>query len=68
MKILIVGGGNMGRTYAESFIANPTVARQDLYILEKAEEKISYFRALGFSSVFTQAGACFCLLFHAGHD
>lgn len=57
MKILIVGGGNMGRTYAESFIANHTVARQNLYILEKAEDKIPYFQALGFSSVYTGPGS-----------
>jgi len=30
MKILIAGGGNMGRTYADSFTANQTVAKADL--------------------------------------
>lgn len=44
----------MGRTYAESFIANHTVARQDLYILEHMEEKIPYFKSLGFESVFVE--------------
>lgn len=56
MKILIVGGGNMGRTYAESFIANHTVARKDLFILEKAEDKKPYFMGLGFQSVESTPG------------
>jgi pyrroline-5-carboxylate reductase len=51
MKVLIVGGGNMGRTYAESFISNQSVSRRDLFILEKEKEKIPYFNALGFDSV-----------------
>ena len=40
MKVLIVGGGNMGRTYAESFISNQSVSRRDLFILEKEKEKV----------------------------
>lgn len=56
MKILIVGGGNMGRTYAESFIANHSVARQDLFILEHMEEKIPYFLDLGFEKIFIESG------------
>lgn len=56
MKILIVGGGNMGRTYAESFIANHSVARQDLYILEHMEDKIPYFLSLGFEKIFVEPG------------
>lgn len=47
----------MGRTYAESFIANHTVARQNLYILEHMAEKVPYFRGLGFESVFVEPGA-----------
>jgi pyrroline-5-carboxylate reductase len=52
MKILIIGGGNMGRTFAESFIANHTVKKSDLYILEHYEEKTNHFRILGFQNVF----------------
>ncbi len=46
----------MGRTYAESFIANHTVARKDLYILERQEDKVPYFHGLGFESVFSKPG------------
>ena len=56
MKILIVGGGNMGRTYAESFVSNHSVARRDLCILERAEEKIPYFLNMGFECVESNPG------------
>jgi pyrroline-5-carboxylate reductase len=56
MKILIVGGGNMGRTYAASFVSNHSVARKDLFILEKAEDKRTYFLSLGFECVETSPG------------
>lgn len=46
----------MGRTYAESFIANHSVARQDLYILEHMEDKIPYFLSLGFEKIFVEPG------------
>ena len=57
MKILIVGGGNMGRTYAESFVSNHSVSKRDLFILEKAADKIPYFHSLGFESVFSEPSA-----------
>ena len=44
----------MGRTYAESFVSNHSVSRKDLFILEKAEDKIPYFKSLGFESVLTE--------------
>jgi pyrroline-5-carboxylate reductase len=56
MKILIIGGGNMGKTYADAFIANHAVAKSDLYILEHYEEKAALFRSLGFEKVFFQPG------------
>lgn len=39
MKILIIGGGNMGMTYAKSFRASHIVTKENLYILEKSQEK-----------------------------
>jgi pyrroline-5-carboxylate reductase len=35
MKILIAGAGNMGKTYARSFIASRFIASKDLYILTR---------------------------------
>jgi pyrroline-5-carboxylate reductase len=54
MKILIIGGGNMGKTYADSFIANHAIQKDDLYILEHFEEKVNYFKSIGFRNVFFQ--------------
>lgn len=39
MKILIVGGGNMGKTYAKAFLRSHITSKEDLMILEKSPEK-----------------------------
>jgi pyrroline-5-carboxylate reductase len=57
MKILIVGGGNMGRTYAKSFIDTHTVAKEDLLILEHFPEKGAFFKQLGFEQVYFEPGS-----------
>lgn len=54
MRILLIGGGNMGKTYADSFIAHHSVQKDDLYILEHYEEKANYFKSVGFQHVFFQ--------------
>jgi pyrroline-5-carboxylate reductase len=54
MKILIIGGGNMGKTYADSFTANHSVRHDDLYILEHFEDKIALFKSMGFRNVFAK--------------
>jgi len=39
MKILVVGGGNMGKTYARAFLRSHITNKEDLMILEKSPEK-----------------------------
>lgn len=39
MKILIIGGGNMGLTYAQSILRSRITQKEDLLILEKSPEK-----------------------------
>ncbi len=39
MKILIIGGGNMGKTYAKAFLRSHITTKEDLMILEKSPEK-----------------------------
>ena len=39
MKILIIGGGNMGLTYAQSILRSRITKKEDLFILEKSPEK-----------------------------
>lgn len=54
---MIAGGGNMGRTYADSFTANQTVAKADLYILEHYEEKVAAFAQAGYTNTYASGGS-----------
>lgn len=38
MKVLIIGFGNMGRTYAHGFLSSRFIAPHDLYILDKVSQ------------------------------
>jgi len=52
MKILIVGGGNMGLTYAKSLLNAHIVDEQHLMILEKSNEKAEKIKSLEVGTVF----------------
>ncbi len=39
MNILVIGGGNMGLTYAQSFLRSHIVTPDQMLILEKSPEK-----------------------------
>ncbi len=41
MKILIIGGGNMGMTFAHSFLKAHITTQEDLMILERSQDKIN---------------------------
>lgn len=56
MKILIAGGGNMGRTYADSFTANQSVSKDALYILEHYPDKVSTFNQAGYGNTYYECG------------
>jgi len=51
MKILVIGGGNMGQTYAKSFLHAHIVNKEQLIILEKSEEKAVLLNQLNIGSV-----------------
>jgi pyrroline-5-carboxylate reductase len=55
MKILIVGAGNMGATYAESFLLSHSITKDDLLILEKTTEKADFLREKGYKNVISVA-------------
>jgi len=40
MKILIIGAGNMGRTYAQSFISSHIIRPSDLMLMNRSVEKL----------------------------
>jgi len=56
MKILIVGGGNMGLTYAKSLLNAHIVTSDSLMILEKSNEKADKIKTLDVGTVFGEPG------------
>ena len=58
MKILIIGGGNMGLTYARSFLRSHITSEEDMMILEKSPEKAVELAKLNVGSVFGTAEEC----------
>jgi len=51
MKILIIGGGNMGKTYAKSFLNAHIVTPENLLILERSEEKAEALSKLDIGTI-----------------
>ncbi len=58
MKILIIGGGNMGITYAHAFLRSRITSREDLMILEKSPEKWPELERQDVGSVCRQPEDC----------
>jgi pyrroline-5-carboxylate reductase len=56
MKILIIGGGNMGLTFAKSFLTTHIVSSDDMYVLEKSVEKAEELRGQGVGTIFGEPG------------
>ena len=52
MNILIIGGGNMGLTYAQAFVRSHVTTRENLMILEHLEEKAKQLKQLDLGTVF----------------
>jgi pyrroline-5-carboxylate reductase len=57
MKILIVGGGNMGLTYAKSLLNAHIVTKESMMILEKSNEKAEKIKDLNVGTVFGEPDA-----------
>lgn len=55
MKILIVGGGNMGLTFAKGFLKTHIVDKENMLILEKSPEKAIELRKLDIGTVYGEA-------------
>ncbi len=58
MNILIIGGGNMGVTYAKAFINSHVVTRSQLMILEKTIGKTDELKSLNVGEIFNDASGC----------
>lgn len=58
MKILIIGGGNMGFTYAQSFLRSHITAQEHMMILEKSPEKAKELAMRQVGTVFGEPEFC----------
>ncbi|MEZ4984868.1 MAG: pyrroline-5-carboxylate reductase [Saprospiraceae bacterium] len=58
MKILIIGGGNMGLTYAKSFLRSHITSEKDMMILEKSPEKAAQLAQLNIGTVYGEPDHC----------
>lgn len=58
MKILIIGGGNMGLTYAQSFLRAHITTPKHMMILEKSPEKAAILAQKDIGTVFGKAEDC----------
>ncbi|MFT4665863.1 MAG: pyrroline-5-carboxylate reductase [Polaribacter sp.] len=58
MKILIIGGGNMGLTYARSFLRSHITRKEDMMILEKSPEKAAILATKDIGTVCEDAPTC----------
>ncbi|MDX2246040.1 MAG: pyrroline-5-carboxylate reductase [Bacteroidia bacterium] len=56
MKVLIIGAGNMGTTYAQSFITGSVVRPEDMFFLEKGTGKAAELRLLSSNPLQTVPG------------
>jgi pyrroline-5-carboxylate reductase len=58
MKILIIGGGNMGLTYAQIFIRTQNASKEDMMILEKSPERAQDLSKKEIGKVYGDANEC----------
>ena len=58
MKILIIGGGNMGLTYAQSFLRSHITTKAQMMILEKSPEKAKELAQKDIGTVYGRAEDC----------
>jgi pyrroline-5-carboxylate reductase len=58
MKILVIGGGNMGMTYAKSFLRSHITTAEDMMILEKSPEKAVELAKKDIGTVYDKPDDC----------
>ncbi len=58
MKILVIGGGNMGMTYAQSFLRSHITSKENMMILEKSEEKAQELAKKDIGTIYAKPEDC----------
>jgi len=54
MKVMIIGAGNMGLTFGQSFINASVIHREDLYFMDRNESKTEAIRSLSVHPLSTE--------------
>src|SRR5690606_37967188 len=58
MNVLVIGGGNMGMTYAEAIAKSNFLTSGSLMVYDKSEEKLAGLRASGLFDVHERLDTC----------
>lgn len=58
MKVLVIGAGNMGLTYAEAISKSELLREEDLMIMDSSPEKISELEKISHFDVYDKAEDC----------
>ena len=58
MKILVIGGGNMGLTYAQSFLRSHITSEEGMMILEKSPTKAAELAEKNIGTVYATPEVC----------
>lgn len=58
MKVLVIGVGNMGLTYAEGMVKSPFLNRRNLMIFDVSEEKLNELRPIPHFDVYDKLEDC----------
>src|SRR5690606_17684895 len=58
MKILVIGGGNMGQTYTQSFLRSHIASEENMMILEKSPEIARHLTTLKLGTIHSTPHSC----------
>lgn len=58
MNILVIGGGNMGLTYAQAFLRSHVTTKEQMMILEHLPEKAVQLKALNIGNIYLDSKDC----------
>ncbi len=58
MKVLVVGAGNMGRTYAEGMSKSKLLKKKNIMVLDKSDEKLEELDQISYFDAFSQLEDC----------
>ncbi len=58
MKVLVIGAGNMGLTYAEGMSKSKLLKKKNIMVLDKSEEKLTELQKISYFDTFNKLEDC----------